>query len=344
MMIYKLFLSPFILSFAISSALLIFFILLNKNKSFNDGRTAERHIHKRNISRFGGVALIVSFAASLLLNNDLAITTSLASIFIASGMILIFGMVDDIQQLSWKTQLFFQIAVILFIYFLGVRLEYITNPFGGVFLFNDYFGYMIGFLLILFWIMLLMNSMNWIDGVDGVSSGITFIGGIAIFILSLRPEVNQPPVSIITAALIGCTLALLSFNFYPAKILAGTSGSMFMGFVLAVLAIFAGAKIATTLLVMAVPIVDAFWVISERIRSGSSIFSADKRHLHFRLIELGWSQRKICLFYYLITAFIAFLALNTGAMGKITTFIVFSFVMVGLLAIINKKVKIAEKI
>ena len=182
-----------------------------------------------------------------------------------------------------------------------------------------------------------MNSMNWIDGVDGVSAGITLIGGITIFILSLRPEVNQPPVGIIAAALIGCTLALLLFNFYPAKIMAGTSGAMFMGFILAVLSVFAGAKIATTLLVMAVPIIDAFWVVSERIKSGSSVFSADKRHLHFRLIELGWSQRKICLFYCLITAFIAVLALNTGAMGKVITFILFGIIMLGMLTLIKNK-------
>ena len=342
-MLYKLFLTPFIVSFAISAALLILFILLNRKKIFDDARMSDRHIHNRGISRFGGAARIISFVAALLLNNALVITTPLIGVFIALGAILIFGIIDDIKQLSWKVQLFFQVIVVLFVYLIGVRLQYITNPFGGIFLFNNYLSYFIGLMVVLAWALLLINSMNWIDGVDGVSSGITFIGGITIFILSLRPEVNQPPVSIIAAALIGCTLALIFFNFHPAKILAGTSGSMFMGFILAILAIFAGAKIATTLLVMAVPIIDAFWVIGERIRSKSSIFSADKRHLHYRLIELGWSQRKICFFYYMITTFIAILALNTGAIGKITTFLVFSFVMVVLLVIINKKVKVAEK-
>jgi len=337
-MICKLFLTPFIVSFAISAALLILFILLNRKKTFNDERISDRHIHYRGISRFGGAALIISFIIALLLNNALVITIPLIGIFFASGAILIFGIIDDIKQLSWKIQLFFQIVIILFIYLIGVRLQYMTNPLGGIFLFNNYFGYFIGLFAVLAWILLLINSMNWIDGVDGVSSGITLIGGITIFILSLRPEVNQPPVSIIAAALIGCTLALIFFNFHPAKILAGTSGSMFMGFILAILAIFAGAKIATTLLVMAVPIVDAFWVIGERIKARSSIFSADKRHLHYRLMELGWSQKKICIFYYAITAFIAILALNTRAIGKIATFIIFGIIMLGMLVIIKNKV------
>lgn len=334
-MIYKLFLTPFVVSFVISATLLILFILLNRKKTFDDGRISDRHVNHRNISRFGGAALIISFIATLLFNYDLVITTSLLGVFIALGMILIFGIIDDIKQLSWKIQLFFQTGVVLFVYLLGVRLQYITNPFGGIFLFD---GYLIGLIIVLVWALLLINSMNWIDGVDGVSSGIAFIGGATIFILSLRPEVNQPPVSIITAALLGCTLALIVFNFYPAKILAGTSGSMFMGFILAILAIFAGAKIATTLLVMAVPIIDAFWVIGERIRSKSSIFSADKRHLHYRLMELGWSQKKICFFYYMITIFIAILALNTGAIGKMTTFILFGIVMLGMLILIKNKV------
>jgi len=240
-------------------------------------------------------------------------------------------------EISWKIQLFFQVAIIFFVYFMGVRLQYITNPFGGIFLFDGQLKYFIGFFIILAWMLIIINSMNWIDGIDGASSGITLIGGAAVFILSLRPEVNQPPIGIITASLVGGVLALMFFNFYPAKILAGTSGSLFMGFMLAVLAVFAGAKIATTLLIMAVPVIDAFWVIIERIRSKSSIFSADKRHLHFRLIELGWSQRKICFFYYAITVFIAILALNTRTVGKTATFILFVIAMLSMIILIKNK-------
>ena len=205
-------------------------------------------------------------------------------------------------------------------------------------MFHNYAGFIAGLIVVAIWAVLLMNSMNWIDGIDGISSGISLIGGATIFFLSLRPEVNQPPIGIISAVFIGGLLAFLLFNFYPAKILAGTSGSMFMGFVLAILAIFAGAKIATTLLVMAVPIVDALWVIGERFQSKKSIFSADRRHLHYRLLEFGWSPKKICIFYYVITGLIAVLALNTRAVGKTITFVLFGVVMLCMIIWIRNKV------
>lgn len=335
---YDFFLMPFFVSFAIAAILLLFFVWLNGKKSFCETRKSARHVHQSGISRFGGVALIISFIAAILLDDRIVITNPIFGTLIALVVILILGVADDIWQLSWKIQLFFQISIVSFVYALGVRLDYISNPFGGIFLFQDFSGLIFSFLIAVVWAVLLMNSMNWLDGLDGISSGIAFIGGATIFFLSLRPEVNQPAVGIISVIFMGSLLAFLLLNFEPAKILAGTSGSMFMGFVLAILAIFAGAKIATTLLVLAVPIIDALWVIGERLQSGKSIFSADRRHLHYRLLELGWSPRKVCFFYYVITTFIAVLALNTRAVGKTVLFSIFSFVMVVLLTIINKKV------
>ena len=329
---------PFIVSFIITAALLLVLIWRSKKKTFREKRKSQRHMHHLGISRFGGVALIIAFIVTIISNDRLVITSSLFAVLITLLIILIFGVLDDIRQLSWKIQLFFQVIIVSFVYMAGVRLEYISNPFGNILLFHDYGGFFVGLIIVVAWVVLLMNSMNWIDGIDGISSGISLIGGATIFFLSLRPEVNQPPIGIISVVFVGGLLAFLLFNFHPAKIMAGTSGSMFMGFVLAILAIFAGAKIATTLLVMAVPIIDALWVISERIRSKSSIFSADKRHLHYRLLELGWSQKKICIFYYAITVLIAALALNTRAVGKTVTFVLFGIIMLSMLVLIRDKV------
>ncbi|EKD58925.1 MAG: glycosyl transferase family 4 [uncultured bacterium] len=220
---------------------------------------------------------------------------------------------------------------------MGVRLQYVTNPFGGVFLFEGFSGHVISLFFSTIWIVFIMNAMNWIDGVDGASGGVTFIGAVTIFFLSLRPEVNQPPVAIITSALLGALGAFLFFNFYPAKILAGTSGAIFMGFILAIMAVFAGAKIATTLLVLSIPIIDALWVVSQRYLSGHSIFLPDKKHLHFRLLDAGWSHRSICFFYYAITIIISFIALNTYALGKILAFFLVAIMMLGTYALINTK-------
>lgn len=341
---YNFFLNPFLISFFIAAVLGIGLILLNKKKTFgSEERISDRHIHQRGVSRFGGIALVLAFILVVLLDKRLVVTTPLVGVLIATGAILIFGIVDDIKQLSWKIQLFFQVSIISFVYFLGVRLQYLTNPFGGVFMLDNFLGLLAGFVIAVIWIILLINSMNWIDGVDGVSAGIAFITGVAIFVLSLRPEVNQPPIGIIAAAFLGGIAAFFLFNFNPAKILAGTSGSMFIGFILAVLAIFSGAKIATTLLVLTIPVIDALWVIGERIRSKTSIFSADKRHLHYKLLKLGWSQKSICIFYCGITALIAIISLNTRAVGKIVAFLLLCILMVGILFMVSKKINEVEK-
>lgn len=334
---YTIFLLPLAVSFAVASSFLVLLILLGRKKIFSNIRIGKRHLHKTEVSRFGGAALILTVVLMIFFNERLYLNMSLLAILMASGLILVFGVIDDIRQLSWKTQLFFQIIVVMIVYFAGVRLEYITNPFGGIIVFNSYFWGFAGMILSSVWIFSLMNVLNWVDGIDGVSSGVSIIGSLTIFILSLRPEVNQPAVSIISMIFLGALAALLFFNFYPAKILAGTSGSMFMGFMLGVVAIFAGAKIATTMLVMAVPVIDAIWVMGERLRDGKSVFLPDRRHLHFRLLEIGWSPRKICFFYYGITAIVAFVALNTRAFEKVAAFFLVTIFMFLLYRVINTK-------
>ncbi|MEI8344264.1 MAG: MraY family glycosyltransferase [Candidatus Moraniibacteriota bacterium] len=338
-MFNDLFLTPLLLAFCLASFFLIVIIKLFKNKKIftKNDRNSLRHIHQAGVSRFGGIALILAFLITLLLDKNLVISNQLLGVFVASLAILVIGIFDDIWQLSWEKQLFFQAGVALFVFWVGIRLEYVTNPFGGIFLFANSFGYILNLILVVSWILLIINAMNWADGIDGVSGGISAIGALAIFFVSLRPEVNQPPIAIIAVALLGSIFAFIIFNFNPAKILAGTSGSVFMGFILAILALFAGAKIATTLLVLAVPIIDALWVIIGRLRVGGSIFKADQRHLHYRLRQLGWSQRKICIFYWFITAFIAVAALNFGAMGKVFVFLVVLLSMLLMYVSLGKK-------
>jgi len=228
---------------------------------------------------------------------------------------------------------------------MGIRIYYITNPLtGGIIKLNSGAGVIFSVTLVIFWMILLMNAINWIDGIDGLSGGIAFITVATIFFLSFYSEVNQPPVAIICSILMGTILGFLIFNFYPSRIIAGTTGAIFMGFSLAVLAIFAGTKIATSVLVLAIPIIDFFWVIRERIRNKKSIFIPDKNHLHYKLLDLGWSQRKIVLAYWSVTAIIAFVALNTRVIGKGITLILVAIVMIIVISVINKKIsKLNEK-
>jgi UDP-GlcNAc:undecaprenyl-phosphate GlcNAc-1-phosphate transferase len=189
-----------------------------------------------------------------------------------------------------------------------------------------------------------MNAMNWLDGADGLCGGVSLITLTTIFFLSLKPEVFQPPIAILSVVGVGVVLGFLLFNVYPARILAGTVGSMFLGFLVATLAVIAGTKIATALLVLSLPIADALFVIWQRFHEGVSIFQPDKRHLHYKLMGLGWSERRITWFFFSVTALIALIALNTQALGKLLAIFLVLCVLFFLLFFVDYKTRTKKKI
>jgi UDP-GlcNAc:undecaprenyl-phosphate/decaprenyl-phosphate GlcNAc-1-phosphate transferase len=331
------YLIPFLLSFFLSvifTPLAVYFLKRFKGR----GRDSSRHIHKKEIPRIGGVVMVIVFIFMVFANKDLYITSEIYGIMIASVFLMIVGLWDDVREIYWKIQLFFQVAFSILIFIFGIRIYFITNPVtGGIINLDTGLGVLVSIILVIFWMLLIVNSINWLDGIDGLSGGVTFISVMTIFFLSLKNEVNQPPVAILASIIAGSVLGFLILNFYPARAMAGTSGSFFMGFALAVLAIIAGTKIATALLVLAVPIIDFLWVIGERIKNNKSIFRADKRHLHYKLLQLGWSEKKISLCYWSVTALISLVALNTRAIGKGITLIVAVAIMLVVLIIIKRK-------
>ncbi len=289
-------------------------------------KLANSKVGKRNVIRFGGIAIVASFLAAIYLSGKLEFDNLKWGIILSSLSILLFGIYDDLNNISWKKQLFGQIFVAMAMIYAGLNIDYIANPFGGAeFRLDQYAvgGYsVLGSILILFWIIGFMNVMNWLDGLDGLAGGVGLIGSLTLFFLSVSPLVNQPPLGIISIALAGSMVGFLFFNFYPAKIFMGTSGSMFLGFILAVLAIFSGGKIATALLVMGFPILDAAFVIVERIRAGESPFKGDDRHLHYRLLERGWSQKKVVIFIYGVCSIFGITAIVFQGVGKILALLV----------------------
>ncbi len=333
-----LYLKPFLLALAISLGLVILAIkTFGKRLAKKQKRDEDRHVHDKTktVCRMGGVAIIIAFIASIFLDENLVITRAMWGFVFGGALILIIGIIDDFKDLNWKIQLFFQTCIVSLIFIFGARISYITNPFGEAIQFDTSGKIFLGIIIGVVWSLILMNAMNWLDGIDGLSGGVALIGALTIFILSLKPEVNQPPVGIISMALAGSILGFLLLNFYPAKIMAGTSGAFFMGFILAGLSVFAGTKIATTLLVLSVPIIDFFWVIGRRIRLGKSIFEPDREHLHHRLMEIGWSQRKISIFFYIITILIALAALSIGAVGKVAMIVLIVVLAISMFRIIN---------
>jgi UDP-GlcNAc:undecaprenyl-phosphate GlcNAc-1-phosphate transferase len=333
-----LYLKPFLIAL-ISSLVFTRTLILFSGKYKLYDKIKENKIHQKNIARFGGVAIIVSFLIAIFLSGNLVFDNLKWGIVICSLIILLFGFYDDLKNLSWKKQLLGQVVVVLIMIYAGLQVDYIANPFGGAEFRLDQFQYSIfniqysilGSLFILFWIIGFMNVMNWLDGLDGLAGGVGLIGAITLFFLSISHLVNQPPLGIISIALAGAILGFLFFNFNPAKIFMGTSGSMFLGFILAVLAIFSGGKIATVLLIMGFPILDAVWVIVQRIKSGESVFKGDTRHLHYKLLEKGWPQKKVVLFIYLICLIFSISAIFFQGVGKILAlailFIFFYFVL-----------------
>ncbi|MCK9379215.1 MAG: undecaprenyl/decaprenyl-phosphate alpha-N-acetylglucosaminyl 1-phosphate transferase [Candidatus Moranbacteria bacterium] len=341
---HELFLLPFLRALLVSSGLTLFFIFLAKNFSLFPKKVQKHHIHKEGISRFGGAAIIIAFVSAIFLDENLVVVHPLWGVVVAAFLILFFGILDDFLNLDWKKQLFFQICSAILIFIFGVCIEYITSPFGGIVEFTSADFSIASLFLGITWMVVMMNSMNWFDGIDGASAGITFLGAIAIIFVSLKPEVNQPPMAILAAILAGAVLGFLIFNFHPSKIMAGTSGSIFMGFILAVLAIFSGAKIATTLLVMTLPLADSVWVIWKRIQSGSSAFSSDNRHLHHCLMKLGWSQKKIAILFYVITGIIVVIALNTRALGKMVAILMVFALSLIMMFFVDKQLLKKEKL
>lgn len=341
-MTIDLFLTPFFIAFALTVGCILLFLLVPLFKR-SVWRTESRHAQRKTLSRLGGVAMLFAFLFTLFFDSHLVLTRELYGVLCGGLLILFFGLWDDLKEIEWKVQIFFQIALTALVFIFGIHIHSLSNPFGGVWIVPYEIFVLPGFLLLFFWMFLVMNALNWLDGLDGLCGSISLITFITIFFLSLKPEVYQPPIAILAVVGIGITIGFLFFNFYPARILAGTVGSMFLGFLIAILAVIAGTKIATALLVLSLPILDALFVIWQRFREGSSLFLPDKRHLHFRLLEIGWSERQIAVFFFFITSVIAVIALNTQALGKFFALFIVAIIIFGFLLFVDWRIRLKQR-
>ena len=179
--------------------------------------------------------------------------------------------------------------------------------------------------------MVMMNTVNWLDGLDGLADGIAAIFSLILFLAMLRqtPE-QQPQISLapLPLALLGATLGFLPYNFHPARVFMGSSGALLLGFALGSLGIIGGAKVATVLLVLAMPILDVAWLIVSRIRRGRSPVQGGRDHLHFRLLDLGLSQQQIVIGYWVISGLFGALALLIEAR-------IYKLIALGILGIVT---------
>ena len=267
-----------------------------------------RRTHVQPTPRIGGVPLAIAFLVALSLTLSFPRTDEnellrVYGLMVGVALIAVVGFVDDVRELKPLSLFAMQFGAALIAIASGVRILEIPNPLGGAGIFLPEW---LGIAFTVFWIVGMMNTVNFLDGLDGLVGGVTLIAGAVLFLHTYKLE--QYSLALLPLALIGATLGVLVFNFPPAKIFLG-AGAYILGFALAVLSIIGGAKVATALLALAIPILDVAWQILNRVRAGKSPFAADRGHLHHRLYDMGWSTRAIVLSYYALTALFGALAL-----------------------------------
>ncbi len=303
--------------------------------------------NKKKLNRLGGVGIVLTFLLIIFLIPELEFTRQLKGLLWGAGFILFFGIWDDFKNFSWKPQLFFQLILILILILSGYSIFYLSSPTGGMIRTDLGFFQILGknfslmsITLVSFWTLAIINAVSWSDGVDGLLGIIATLGATALFLVSLQAEVNQPAIAIISLVFLGSLLGFWFFNFPPAKIEAGTAGSYFVGFFLATMAIIAGTKMATTMMVLALPLVDFVWVIGARIKNKHPITKKDQRHLHYKLRRLGWSDRKIIFIWSIfIMAIMALTFFAPRRVDRLVILIAELSLITGFIYFVSKKEK-----
>jgi UDP-GlcNAc:undecaprenyl-phosphate GlcNAc-1-phosphate transferase len=273
-----------------------------------------RRKHQGEVPRLGGVALFISFVGAGMFVFALSSAglwepigaedrKLLTGVLVGSIVIFGFGIWDDLRQLPPWPQFVAQFAVALIAIAFDIIIERVTLPvYDRLTIFPDWITYP----LTIFWVMGMINTVNWLDGLDGLATGVAAIASLLFAIHAY--SLGQTTVALFPLALAAACLGFLPFNFYPARIFLG-GGSMLLGYTLASLSILAPAKVATALLVLGVPIIDVAWLIVERWQRRGNPTRSGRDHLHYRLLDLGLSTRQIVLLYYTFCATFGGLAL-----------------------------------
>ncbi|MFD2672037.1 glycosyltransferase family 4 protein [Marinicrinis sediminis] len=265
-----------------------------------------RKVHTRIMPRLGGVAIYLAFAASFLMMIpalDGYKANAAWAVLLGGFIIVVVGALDDKMELSPKVKLLGQLAAALIVVFgFDLKVDFVNIPFAS----SQNLGEWLSIPLTIFWIVGVTNAINLIDGLDGLAAGVSAIATATTLVMAVM--MGNVTVIVLCALLLGSILGFLLFNFHPAKIFMGDSGSLFLGFSLATLSIL-GFKQATLvsfvvpLLVLGVPLSDTFFAIIRRILNRTPISVADKSHLHHCLLQLGFSHRSTVLLIYGIAIF-----------------------------------------
>ena len=258
-----------------------------------------RRQHVGTIPRTGGLVLFVAFVAAVLVaqwvpvpRQDPKELVRLVGILLGMTFLFVVGYLDDRFELRSGPQYLAQAVSALIAVLFLVFIQTVMNPFTNE---PQDFPYWFTVIFTVAWIMGMINTINFLDGLDGLAAGVGAIVSAILAVHMLRE--GQYSVALLPLALLGATLGFLPYNLPPARIFLG-SGAALLGYAIATLGIAAGAKMALLLLALSIPIVDVAWLIVSRLRAGQSIGQGDRRHLHFRLVDAGLSARQVVTLYY----------------------------------------------
>lgn len=330
-------------SFLLSSLFTFPSLKFAQRFGFMDNPKTHKHpamLLTRSVARGGALPLFLGFLiTSLLIFSP---DKKILYIMLVAAVVVVVGLIDDKYDLNPYVRFGFQIVIAFLIAFSGIQVDYINHPLGigvlpltqTVIRIGSTSSFQpIAILLATFWILWTMNMISWSNGVDGQFPLIVSVAAMVIGIIGLS-DVNQYKTSVMAFAVAGATLGTLPFSWHPSKMLYGF-GATSVGLLLACLSILNGTKVATALLVLMVPTLDAAFTIFRRLRKGRSPFWGDRAHFHHKLLDLGFTQRQIAIFYATAGAVLGTLAIISSGRGKLLAIITAAGVFIFVLTFVN---------
>jgi UDP-GlcNAc:undecaprenyl-phosphate GlcNAc-1-phosphate transferase len=303
-----------------------------------------RRLHAGRIPKLGGLSLLAGYLAAIALaywlmppSGDDALR--LRGVILGTLVMVLGGLIDDRWELAAGPQFMIQFVGAAVAILHTIFIEVFTNPLTVE---PVHFSWPVTLVVTLLWLLGMINAVNWLDGLDGLATG---VGAIAALLFAWHSyRLGQTTVTLFPLALAGALLGFLPFNFTPARFFLGTAGAYFLGYNLATLSILSPAKIATALLVLAVPILDSVWIVVSRLRQGRSPFHGDRSHLHFRLSDGGIPTQRIVLGYYSAAVAFGLVAVLAAApLVKFVLLLLLGTAVLGLLAWLNLNTKQSQR-
>lgn len=326
----------YVIAFVLAFLIAFFVTPLAKKVAFKVGAIAKprkRDMHTKPIPRMGGIAIFAGFMVtflSVIWYLPIVNVKQVIGIFLGCSIIFLLGFFDDIYELPAKPKFLIQLIAATIVALFGIRIDFIKIPFIG---YGNLYTTLLSIPATVIWIVAITNAVNLIDGLDGLAAGVSSIASLCLMVLSIYA--GYPPGALLTATLAGACMGFLPYNFNPASIFMGDTGSTFLGFTLgitSVMGLLKGYTVATifvAILVLGLPIFDTSFAIIRRFLAGKPIMSPDRGHLHHRLVDHGYSQKQAVVTLYGISGILGLSAIAFFNGDLKFAFLV--FIMMGIL-------------